>query len=962
MKRSNPSGGKKTHIPSDFKRLKAKVGKRAPQKANVTETKFRTASVQVRSQTIVDSKPKLSEKDGETIGNKSMVEMVSSKGKHLSQLLVQLNHPSPQVRLSSLQGIKDASKNTPDEVIPNYLSLLVGPLSKAMVDDDSKVRKLSRIVFFQDISTRILTNHYNDKMKPFLPLSLAYIASALHSLDQDVRYDGCLALENLCRIFGKDLNGEKELYSLFTTIPAFAIVFEDVSGSIASVSKRGLADVVTNSLGNTKKTSGGSEKNRKNKKKQSSGGNKSIEILKSFIAIMKVATLSGQEEVDIDKTWMLNSDTMKKLAPNGAALLPSLALPNLIYLQGGMSTNAIVWNKMNDEEYNNSKSKVQLKGLNDLSLMLKLNEAKYSKVMTNKALSITTQIDLLTKLRNRFVEVTQKGNHEAGCGLAISSHETNELLLLVSALRLLWNCHPRYFDNEEEANAKFLSKDGKTNGWKKFKRLAKIILNMQINVLPIRDPSGNITNKHNYDLLNASLCCAISEFGSVLEPPNVDPPKITSFRSDWVATIFSYLLPHLKRGDSDSNDDHENSSTRVTLMKVVEQLLFRRESGVSFLEDKDKQMELLSTFSAVYFSDTQKPSEQLCQSLEGRRAVYILISLLAQFFHLDSRNGVTHDIDNCKQWMMLSQMVIMLPRYLLMWRGSFNTDSMLVLSTLLSISRRCKATNVQSSTLSKLCVSIRKSIQQIFTTQTKADVSVFEELSTFPTQKLAISLLGSLGPSDTLLSSLAQICARHNSVKESRLNEAMVDYIMSVLYSMKDCISLEQYVVFLIESIGFSHISSDTFIETAEKSSNENVCLLDKALARSCRYLCLVLSDDKKTLEVITPYLISFLEGDADETMLLHRMKARAAISFLSCWSILHTDVDGSCYFLLESEVKDSTFKAVCDLFLTSLNTFRDENSQLISPIMVSATSTELDLLCSSSCTTVCVTINHVNS
>ena len=161
---------------------------------------------------------------------------------------------------------------------------------------------------------------------------------------------------------------------------------------------------------------------------------------------------------------------------------------------------------------------------------------------------------------------------------------------IVSALRLLWNCHPRYFENDEEANVKFLSKDGQMNVWKKFKRLAKIILNMQTDVLPIRDPSGKVTNKHNYDLLNASLCCAISEFGSVLEPPSVDPPTNTSFRSDWVATIFSYLLPHLQRDDDDSDDDDKDSSTRVTLIKVVEQLLFRSESGACLLEDKGKRM------------------------------------------------------------------------------------------------------------------------------------------------------------------------------------------------------------------------------------------------------------------------------------------------------------------------------------------------------------------------------------
>lgn len=140
--------------------------------------------------------------------------------------------------------------------------------------------------------------------------------------------------------------------------------------------------------------------------------------------------------------------------------------------------------------------------------------------------------------------------------------------------------------------------------------------------------------------------------------------------------------------------------------------------------------------------------------------------------------------------------------------------------------------------------------------------------------------------------------------------------------------------MFLIESIGFSHTSLDTSNKATENSDEDNICLLDRALARSCRYLCLMMNDDRKTLQVIKPYLISFLDGNVDETTLLHRMKARAAISFLSCWSILDTNLDGGCCFCLHGDMEDSTFRAVCNLFLAWPNAFRDENCQLISPIM----------------------------
>ena len=44
---------KQTHIPSDFKRRKAKVGKRAVTPANETNVKFKAVTVGVRSQNAV---------------------------------------------------------------------------------------------------------------------------------------------------------------------------------------------------------------------------------------------------------------------------------------------------------------------------------------------------------------------------------------------------------------------------------------------------------------------------------------------------------------------------------------------------------------------------------------------------------------------------------------------------------------------------------------------------------------------------------------------------------------------------------------------------------------------------------------------------------------------------------------------------------------------------------------------
>ncbi len=954
MKRANPSSGRKTHIPSDFKRLKAKVGKRAPQKANVTETKFRTANVSVRTQTINESnRTNQNSNQGDTDSDSKnndvnrMHEMVSSKGKMLFQLLGSLNtHPSPSVRISSLQGIKDATKNTPDDAIPNYLSALIPALSKAIVDDDSKVRKLAMSIYFQDITPRIVGNHNRDKMRPFLPLSLAYIASALHSLDQDVRYDGCMSLENLCANFGSELRGEKELHSLVSTVPAFVMLFDDVSGGVASISRRGLSDIGS---------AGNNSKKKHKKKKQSSANNQSIGVLRSFIALLQITTQSEDEEIDSNKAWVMNSNQMKKLVPNGPSLLPSLTMPHLKFLPGGVASNALVWNNTNFLEKGRRKetSNISLKGINDLSHMAKFCKSKHPVKKVGNSINITTQIDLLSKLRNRLVELTQRGIEKGQGGLSISSHEVHEFSLLVSALRLVWNCHPQYFDKEEEANKIFLSRDGKVNQWKKFKKLAHLLLNMSLDISPIQDPSGNPTNQHNYDILNASLCCAISEFGSVLEPPE----NSYNGSSRWVDVIFSYLLPKLRNENSTSDPISEDTTknrtknSRVTLLKVVEQLILRQGSDICFLEDKEKQIELLNTFASIFFSNTSKPTEKLCRSLEGRRAVHILISLIAQFFKLES---VDNDmLEQSKMWKVLSEMSTVLPIYLILWRGTFAKDSTMVLSTLLSISRRYDETRADKTpSLAKYCTSIRESISYIFTASSmeehvsfgatiKADISVFEELPLFTTQKLAVSLVGLLrDPPPTTVLSLAQICARHNTSIDSKLSDEIVDYIMSVLYSVKGTIDFEQYCSFLIESVGFSRIKlSACNIETGEddtSNSNGIICSYDKSLSRLCRYLCLELDNDKNIIHTIKPYLMTWLEDGVDGSTTIHKLKARAAMTIVSCWSLLFSG--RSCHLNLEQDLETAILRAICDLFLSSPSTFKGKDGQLMSPMMVSCT------------------------
>jgi hypothetical protein len=115
-----------------------------------------------------------------------------------------LNYPAANTRSSALHssalhGMSDAIKNTPYNITAQQLSLIIpSPVSKCFVDEDRGVRKSANSMQFKIIAPILVSCNMGGSLRSFLQLILAYICSALHNLDQDVRYDGCVDLEALC--------------------------------------------------------------------------------------------------------------------------------------------------------------------------------------------------------------------------------------------------------------------------------------------------------------------------------------------------------------------------------------------------------------------------------------------------------------------------------------------------------------------------------------------------------------------------------------------------------------------------------------------------------------------------------------------------------------------------------------------------------------------------------------------
>jgi len=170
------SGSKrKKGASSDFKRVKAKVGKRA-QRQNDTDVSFQSASLHLGQSIQGDNE---SQKSGNS-------NLISSRGRSLYDLLATASsHPAAAARCSSLKGILDIVKNHPPGALLPNLSALIPTSLHSCVDEDQDVRT-SGI----EILSVLLTQLQEKTINPFGALLIARVSSALHSLDASTRIDG----------------------------------------------------------------------------------------------------------------------------------------------------------------------------------------------------------------------------------------------------------------------------------------------------------------------------------------------------------------------------------------------------------------------------------------------------------------------------------------------------------------------------------------------------------------------------------------------------------------------------------------------------------------------------------------------------------------------------------------------------------------------------------------------------
>lgn len=168
-----------------FKTVKAKVGKRAPAKANDTDTAFSAAGLHLVQQ-----------ESGFAAANDTTTDR-GLTWEHLSQ---QAHHPAAAVRRSAMTGIANLVRRTTtsdeQKKLPyDRLELLTVVAQAAIVDSDKQVR-MEGFPLLQSIVKHTIS------LQPFLDRIVALIHSALNSLDTKQSHHGAMVVRWLASING----------------------------------------------------------------------------------------------------------------------------------------------------------------------------------------------------------------------------------------------------------------------------------------------------------------------------------------------------------------------------------------------------------------------------------------------------------------------------------------------------------------------------------------------------------------------------------------------------------------------------------------------------------------------------------------------------------------------------------------------------------------------------------------
>jgi len=844
MKRSAANQG-------DFKRLKAKVGKKAPKKLNVTDTTFRTVGLKVHSESQANSLGKEKSKkdtiEANILSTNAVRNVVSTKvgGKPLSELTSQLsNHPSPAVRKSAVTGIRDIiSKITTsyrDETISSdqlavkkffilgVIEISISVLARlACIDADDGVREMGRAALkdlFMAVSSMhshvdedfVLNNQYADRIiRPFVPLISAYILSALNSMEIDIRKDAVLLSGSCFQLFPEAFGDHTE-----RMIPAFIKLLKLLPRSTVG------------------KSSAKKKKKGNMKQMQSS---RTI-TLKAIISLFKAFKSSSNKK---------NNNLCNRIE----GFRPQKSL----FVDGNMGSNSLIlFRKINLErpvrfEKSNNSGKIDLEHVFERSLGLSgPDEKNISHDKLDERLSDESRIDLLQKLRDYWVELMQSGTLHGSC-LNIRLGYVEEAISIITCTELLFEQFCR-----EPLSVEVKQTERLPSIWSKVRHLISGMLSTFLQCFPVKDDSGNFENHHIYNSLNIRMSSLMTEIGKALNQEN------------WIEPVFLFIFDQLE----DITNEREKYAGQ-SLVALIEELLLRRH-----LLSEDARVRLL-----VKVEDTFFIQNSLSPTLHRNTSDTIIKSLFFQnVAQMIAKVVVEQGGRICNSKIKFSRILVRIlrafPSLVCIYEDGYPEVTKNLLGSILHVTRYwCSHIYIDSDKIehedefmSEFICHIRQELCLIFNRNlgVKKKNSIFEVVSV-DNQCLIIHLIGILKKlSTTCLKNISEAVVNLDNCGDKHTDTITLLY--ETLQNIRKSISFSDYLNFLVCSTGLN------------KKNNKKCQGMFAYDDVGKRFSTAVINcGGFKVLPSLTPILVRWLQVNGDETVeMYHMIRIRVAISLVA--------------------------------------------------------------------------------
>ncbi|GAX15459.1 hypothetical protein FisN_8Lh238 [Fistulifera solaris] len=660
-----------------------------------------------------------------------------------------------------------------------------------------------------------------NELVPLSGFIIAFVASTLNSLDKSTRRDGAEAVALLSRYVPHLVRP----YISTKLLPAFVRILVDYRVTTQRTSQQQSTETSESKAKKRKRNAGKTAQ-------QSTNGQQSV-ILEALLLLLEA--VAGNDDADED----------------------FLSIPERYRMTSEhqpMSTNSLFVSKSSAQHNVGPTTSFR-----DLLHSTKStgDDAFATSSLPQQIISLDFAKEFLFKLRDKFVEVTQKGfifNEEA---YRLSWEDLQITYQLLRCMNLFWKTYGPSIASTLVAGGEEVAR---------FKKQCGQLLHLILEHFPFYDDgSPNSRAKDANFEVSSTVLCMCTSFRKVWDDHQV---------STAIKHVTNYVHSKLKMrlNDLDNTESSQDMVSAPTI-QVLSILLLDGESlwgaGTAVFD------QLRTLFHRAFFSHKEMFNENIARSKVGRAAASLAIALIEQSY------GPENCDITCSS--ETSKTVEILPSYLNAWKGDFERESFSVLSCLLQIAQR--SGNVGSPLLQ----SIRQSVEPLFVdSHTRSENSIFETMSPI-LQHLAISLILTLGPpTELIIKGLASSCARclHKS-DGPLLSPDFATFIVWSIHSSRRTIRMQTYICFLVDSTGLLEICNEKWWDDNKPDhvvKSEKLQALDGALANVVT--CLMQCGSKKLLPTLHTLLSKLLESGDALFKTSEAVWIRAAVSILAAFSM----------------------------------------------------------------------------